>query len=118
MNKLLITTLFLILNYFGALAQNKVELNNDSLDIMIGQMIMSGVNDNSYLSFNEPILEDIRNGVVGGVVIFEKNIASKKSSKSLKSLARSLDHMILRPGSLKTYFLYIFKGVAIFLYVW
>ena len=89
-NKNLKVFLVFILIGLSAKAQTESNVSSDSLDIMIGQMIMSGVNDNSYLDFNEPILEDIRNGVVGGVVIFEKNIDSKKSFKTLKKYIQSL----------------------------
>lgn len=89
-NRNLKVLLIFFLTSLSAKAQSEFSLSSDSLDIMIGQMIMSGVNDNSYLNFNEPILEDIRNGVVGGVVIFEKNIDSKKSSKTLKKYIQAL----------------------------
>jgi beta-N-acetylhexosaminidase len=91
-NKVLYVLLIFLFISLSAKAQFEFNISSDSLDIMIGQMIMSGVNDNSYLDFNEPILEDIRNGLVGGVVIFEKNIASKKSSKTLKKYIQTLQN--------------------------
>ncbi len=73
-----------------AISQSLDSLKTDSLDIMIGQMIMSGVNDYSYLSKNEAVIEDIRDGYLGGVVLFEKNISKNKSFKSLQQMIASL----------------------------
>lgn len=92
MKNIIISGTLILLLFFDhtAISQTKDRLSIDSLDIMIGQMIMSGVNDFSYLEKNDPILEDIRNGYVGGVVLFEKNIDKKKPTKALKKLIQSL----------------------------
>jgi beta-N-acetylhexosaminidase len=62
---------------------------SDSLDFKIGQMLMMGVNETSQLH-NEGIINDIRKGHVGGVILFEKNINPENSSDNLKSFTSSL----------------------------
>src|SRR6187431_1294757 len=47
----------------------------DSLDIKIGQMILIGLNDRTSLSATDSLRLDIKSNKIGGVIIFEKNIA-------------------------------------------
>ncbi len=61
-----------------------------SLDVMIGQMILTGIGDFSYLPKDAEILEEIRNRKVGGVILFEKNINSEHPKKQLKRTIDSL----------------------------
>lgn len=58
----------------------------DSLDIMIGQMIMVGIGDFNELKKEETIFEEIRANRVGGVILFEKNINPKKSEEKMKEM--------------------------------
>ena len=58
----------------------------DSLDIMIGQMIMVGLGDFSELNKKEPVFEAIRTGKVGGVILFEKNLDSRNTSEKLRTI--------------------------------
>jgi beta-N-acetylhexosaminidase len=55
----------------------------DSLDIKIGQMIMIGFPGQSV---DQEVLREIREGKVGSVIIFEKNIPPKNSFVELKKL--------------------------------
>jgi len=87
---LLSTLLISLLISYSAKSQSSDRISMDSLDIMIGQMIMSGVNDYASINKTDPILVDIKNGLVGGVVLFEKNIDKKKPTKSLKILIETL----------------------------
>ena len=64
--------------------------NLDSLDIMIGQMIMTGIGDFSYMSEDESILYEIARGYVGGVIFFEKNINPSGPARQLKRTIDSL----------------------------
>ncbi|MEM9857662.1 MAG: glycoside hydrolase family 3 N-terminal domain-containing protein [Bacteroidota bacterium] len=61
----------------------------DSLDLKIGQMIMVGHPGQAILD-NDPTLQEIREGKVGGVVLFEKNIDPKNSYIKFKQLTWSL----------------------------
>jgi beta-N-acetylhexosaminidase len=61
----------------------------DSLDIKIGQMIMVGFNGKEVAA-NDPILTEIAGGMVGGVILFEKNIADSNSYIHLKQLTYAL----------------------------
>lgn len=57
----------------------------DSLDIKIGQMIMVGF-PAQHIQYNDPLLELIEKGHVGGVILFEKNIDSVNAYQNLKNL--------------------------------
>ena len=87
---LLIVSLIIILLPIKVKSQSLEKISMDSLDIMIGQMIMSGVNDYSYVSENDALLDEIKAGLVGGVVLFEKNIDKNKPAKALKTLINTL----------------------------
>jgi beta-N-acetylhexosaminidase len=82
-----LTTLTLIL---VLCASSLFAKRNDSLDIKIGQMIMIGINDHTSLSPGDPMIEELSEGKLGGVVLFEKNIAKTNSADSLKMLISSL----------------------------
>ncbi len=78
-------TLFFVLAFKISFGQNI-----DSLDIKIGQMIMIGINDRKELLDNDPLLIEIKEGVLGGVVLFEKNISKTNSQDNLKNLIAKL----------------------------
>ena len=63
----------------------------DSLDIMIGQMIMIGIGNSKMAdSLSTPIVEAIQNGYVGGVILYEKNISQINSQETLKRMIAKL----------------------------
>ncbi|PLX04562.1 MAG: hypothetical protein C0594_09045 [Marinilabiliales bacterium] len=62
-----------------------------SLDEMIGQMILVGVDGNKVDSSNSTI-KAIQKGTTGGVILYEKNISSTHSEQNLKALVDSLQH--------------------------
>lgn len=64
--------------------------NPDSLDIKIGQMIMMGVNDRTEVTVNDPIIEELKTQKLGGIVLFEKNIAKSESRKKLQKFIGDL----------------------------
>ncbi|MEM9895079.1 MAG: glycoside hydrolase family 3 N-terminal domain-containing protein [Bacteroidota bacterium] len=70
------------------LTQN--EISEDSLDHMIGQMIMIGIGDMKIIESGDSIFSDIQNGRAGGIIIYEKNIASRNAKKRLSSLIDTL----------------------------
>ncbi|MEJ2006237.1 MAG: glycoside hydrolase family 3 N-terminal domain-containing protein [Cyclobacteriaceae bacterium] len=57
----------------------------DSLDIKIGQMLMIGFPGTS-ISADDPVMSEIKQGKVGGIVFFEKNIAPERSMLTLKDM--------------------------------
>ncbi len=57
----------------------------DSLDIKIGQMIMVGLKGHSVHSQSD-IVQDIRNNIIGGILLFEYNINPVNSIDNLKKL--------------------------------
>jgi beta-N-acetylhexosaminidase len=67
------------------MAQEIEPFKNDSisLELMVGQMIITGIGDFSVISKKEKILEEIEIGHVGGVVLFTKNINKKNPKKEL-----------------------------------
>ena len=61
----------------------------DSLDIKIGQMLMVGMSGKSVTN-NSPIVRDIKNGFVGGVLLFEYNLNPVNTKQSLSTLTDKL----------------------------
>ncbi|HEY8400492.1 MAG TPA: glycoside hydrolase family 3 protein [Cytophagaceae bacterium] len=57
-----------------------------SLDVKIGQMIMVGINDRKSVSESDVLLKEIKEGKMGGIILFEKNIHKDNSKETLKSL--------------------------------
>lgn len=58
----------------------------DSLDIKIGQMIMIGIQTRTSVAADDVLLQDIKNGYAGGIILFEKNIAKENSAEELKKM--------------------------------
>ncbi|MDH5396541.1 MAG: glycoside hydrolase family 3 protein [Cyclobacteriaceae bacterium] len=85
MRKLLFTTFF-ALTLFG-----QMQAQSDSLDIMIGQMILIGVNGTSVDATNETV-KAVKEGKAGTVILFEKNIAKNDSWVELKKMTTSLQN--------------------------
>lgn len=55
----------------------------DSLDIKIGQMILIGFPGPAV---DEKVLDEVRRGMVGSIILFEKNIPAKNSFVELKKI--------------------------------
>lgn len=55
----------------------------DSLDIKIGQMILIGVQGTTI---DKPVLSEVRQGKVGSIILFEKNISSTNSYATLRKV--------------------------------
>lgn len=62
----------------------------DSLDIMIGQMIMAGVRDFQQTNLHEELLLNLDQGKIGGVVLFEKNVPKTNTQQGLVALIDTL----------------------------
>lgn len=60
------------------------------LDTMIGQMILTGIGDFSYMPKHADIVEEIKAGKVGGVIFFEKNVHDTHAEKQLKRSIKML----------------------------
>lgn len=71
--------------------------NNDSLDIKIGQMIMIGINERTALGHTDVFAEELRTGKIGGVVLFEKNLAKTNTKDSLTLLIKNLQANAMTP---------------------
>lgn len=80
--------LLLTFTFLSASAINDPE--KDSIDAMIGQMIMIGIGDFNLVNSNEPIFEEIKKGKVGGVVLYEKNILFESPKPELALLVELL----------------------------
>jgi len=61
----------------------------DSLDLKIGQMIMIGMQGKS-VSSNSSIYKYVKNGTVGGVLLFAYNVSSTNSKQKMKALTNKL----------------------------
>ncbi len=62
----------------------------DSLDIMIGQMIMTGVRDFQAADLREELLLNLKQGKIGGVVLFEKNVPRTNTKQGLIAMIDTL----------------------------
>jgi len=76
----------LILLSCMSFAQKADSISSDSLDVMIGQMIITGIGDFDQLNPREEIFKSIRDGKVGGVILFEKNLTPYNTEKSLQEI--------------------------------
>lgn len=68
-----------------------------SLDTMIGQMILTGIGDFSYMPKHAEILEEVKAGKVGGVIYFEKNVHDTHAAKQLKRSIKMLSEAATIP---------------------
>ena len=73
----------LIMLFFAlTLSANALQMR-DSLDIKIGQMILIGF---PKAEVDNTVLEEVRQGKVGSIILFEKNIPAKNSYIALKKI--------------------------------
>ena len=76
---------------FSGLSLSSAAQTRDSLDIKIGQMILMGI---PYPKIDTVVLEEVRKGNIGSIILFEKNIPKKTSAfadlkKNYLDLSRS-----------------------------
>ena len=64
--------------------------SDDSLDLKIGQMIMIGINDRTSLNPDDSLVLELKDDKIGGIILFEKNIAKTNSRETLKKLIADL----------------------------
>ena len=69
----------------------------DSLDIKIGQMIMIGIEERTMIAPDDTLLTQLRDGRIGGVVLFEKNIAKTNSADSFRNLITTMQQVARIP---------------------
>jgi beta-N-acetylhexosaminidase len=72
------------------------QLLADSLDIKIGQMIMAGMKGHS-VNQQSGILQDVKKGIVGGILLFERNLNPASAKKSLQNLTTNLQNAATIP---------------------
>lgn len=87
----------LLLLFIGIPSIAAAQSRKDSLDLKIGQMIMIGIGDRQTLPENDALRKDLRDGKIGGVVLFEKNIAATDSKNKLKTLVAALQKEVPIP---------------------
>ena len=71
-------------------SESQSKQDPDSLDLMIGQMIMIGIGDFSSYESSQPIFEEIKDGKISGVVLYEKNIEKENTKYALAQLVAKL----------------------------
>lgn len=76
-------TKLILFIFFWATALQAQSQSTDSLDIKIGQMLLIGF---PKAQVDAQVLEEIRRGKVGSVIIFEKNIPARNSFVALKKI--------------------------------
>lgn len=70
----------------------------DTLDLMIGQMIMVGLGDFNEPDESQPVFDALRSGKAGGVILFEKNIHPENSSEKLQQILVDVQEQSLIPA--------------------
>lgn len=75
---------------YGSEFDKTLQEDTVSLEAKIGQMVMIGINDRTSIVASDPLYKEIAAGLVGGVVLYEKNIARTASSDRLKKLVRDM----------------------------
>ncbi|MFN3405616.1 MAG: glycoside hydrolase family 3 protein [Cytophagaceae bacterium] len=73
-----------------SLAKGPALSREDSLDLKIGQMILVGINDRTSLSANDPLFKEFKSNKIGGICLFEKNIAKTNSKEAMKKLVADM----------------------------
>ncbi|WP_422361206.1 glycoside hydrolase family 3 protein [Reichenbachiella sp.] len=82
---------FLALSITNIQAQQVTNTEDSvSLDVMIGQLILTGIGDFSYLPDDAEIINEVKAGKVGGVILFEKNINAERPKVQLRRTIDSL----------------------------
>ena len=66
------------------------EIQTDSLDIKIGQMLMLGIGSDTEIRSDNKMLAEIKAQKLGGVLLYEKNITKLNSVENLKKLIATL----------------------------
>ena len=79
-------TLSLLFTLLALTGTAKTDPPKDTIDIMIGQMIMIGIGDFNLVDASEPVFKEIKDGKVGGVVLYEKNILFESPKPELAML--------------------------------
>jgi beta-N-acetylhexosaminidase len=64
-------------------------MGQDSLELKIGQMLLIGI---PQAKVDEKVLEEVRKGKVGSIILFEKNIPAKNSYAELKKITWTYQH--------------------------
>lgn len=98
--RLVFSLIIISSSFIGLANSNRVVKNDptvDSLDVMIGQMIMIGIGDFNLVNPNEPIFKEIKSGKVGGVVLYEKNILFESPKPELAMLIDLLQRNATTP---------------------
>ena len=92
LRRLLRHNLFLILSLFlfAPVIVRATDPSKDSIDMMIGQMIMIGIGDFNLVEGGEAIFREVKSGKVGGVVLYEKNILFESPKPELALLIETL----------------------------
>ena len=83
----ILSLLFIALALTG---HSRMNPPKDTIDIMIGQMIIIGIGDFNLVDSSEPIFKEIKQGKVSGVVLYEKNILFESPKAELALLIEML----------------------------
>jgi beta-N-acetylhexosaminidase len=65
----------------------------DSLDIKIGQMLIMGLDNFQRLDPSEPMFLDIRDGLVGNVILYAKHIDKENPESSLRAITNHIQEL-------------------------
>jgi len=76
--------------YALVLAPSLLFGQRDSLDIKIGQMIIMGLDNFNELDESEPMFLDIRDGILGNVILYSKHINQENPKSALQEITEHI----------------------------
>ena len=93
----ILTLNLIILSYSNAEGYEKTA-QYDSLKIKISQMLIFGIQDAQKVLEEDSLLEAYENMHLGGIILFEKNLAKKRSKNQLKALVDEIQRISKIPS--------------------
>ncbi len=69
-------------------AENKDSISKISIDEKIGQLLLFGIGSSKTIDKNNKFLKSVQANKLGGILIYEKNIAKDSSKSNLKKLIK------------------------------
>ena len=86
--KLKVLSLLILLIHSTIYAQTSVTKDSITIDEKIGQLLLFGISDSKIIEENNKFLKSVKANKLGGILIYEKNIAKDSSKSKLKKLIK------------------------------
>ena len=93
-----IAQFFIVINVLSYSNTFSNDFQYDSLRIKISQMLIFGIQDVQKVLDADSMLEAYTNNHLGGIILFEKNVAKKRSKNHLKVLVDEIQRISKIPS--------------------